>query len=160
MPRHDREQPATAIAPSATRISKCRIPVTTEGQSSASASIRGAAMTAMLDFHCGFRRNRTRVSENIRTSVSGSIRTVSGAERRSVRTLNLLSELRSSFERKKLIGAEGDALGTRIRRGAERAIPKWGSAAADRARRAFARGLQRAPGVPFWGGPLRGHTCQ
>lgn len=77
-------------------------------------------------FDCGFRRNRTRDSENIRTAVSGLIRTVSGAERRSGKTLNLLSELRSSFEREKLIGAEGDAPGDEDQRGSGEGHPKMG----------------------------------
>ena len=45
-----------------------------------------------------------------------------------------------------LIGAEGDA---EVLRRAEWAIPKRGSAVADRAVLAFARGLQRAPGSRF-----------
>ena len=63
-------------------------------------AIDGDAVLDLVKNHsttCGFRRNRTRISENIRTAVSGSIRTLSGAERRCARRCNSVSELRSSF---------------------------------------------------------------
>ncbi|MCP5527532.1 MAG: type II toxin-antitoxin system Phd/YefM family antitoxin [Verrucomicrobiales bacterium] len=46
---------------------------------------------------CVFRRNRTRISENIRTPVSESFRTLSGAERRSGGSVDRGSEMKSSF---------------------------------------------------------------
>jgi hypothetical protein len=62
---------------------------------------------------CGFRRSRTRVSENSRTAFSDSIRTLSGAERRLTKIPNPVSELRSSFSHRKNPSEPKATLGSR-----------------------------------------------